>query len=102
LRDIYRTAFEIEPRWLIECAARRQKWMDQGQSLTLFATDASFEALSELYLLAWERGLLTTNRLRVPEPPPLQKPPWKRAPVQTSAVLPAVPAAPADAPSAGA
>jgi len=95
LRDIYRTAFEIEPRWLVECAARRQKWIDQGQSLTLYATDSSFEALSEIYLLAWERGLTTTNRLRVPEPPPLQKPPWKSASVETAASLPAVPAAPA-------
>jgi ribonucleoside-diphosphate reductase alpha chain len=65
LRKIYRTGFEIEPRWLIECAARRQKWMDMGQSLTLYAPDASFETLSEIYLLAWERGLITTNCLRV-------------------------------------
>jgi len=92
LREIYRTAFEIEPRWLIECAARRQKWIDQGQSLTLYATDSSFEALSEIYLMAWERGLITTNQLRVPEPPPLRTLLWKSAPVETSAV-PAAPTA---------
>jgi ribonucleoside-diphosphate reductase alpha chain len=101
LREIYRTAFEIEPRWLIECAARRQKWIDQGQSLTLYAADSSLETLSEIYLLAWERGLITTNRLRIPGPPPFQKPLWKSAPVETSAVLPAAPAMPASASSDG-
>ncbi len=66
LREIYRTAFEIEPHWLIECAARRQKWIDQGQTLNLYAPDARWEAISEIYMLAWEMGLKTTNRLRVP------------------------------------
>jgi len=102
LREIYRTAFEIEPRWLVECAARRQKWIDLGQSLTLYAPDSCFEALSGLYLLAWERGLITTNRLRVPEPPPGAKPAQilagksagkltgKSAPTEASASLHAV------------
>jgi len=94
LREIYRTAFEIEPRWLIECAARRQKWIDLGQTLTLYAPDSSWETLSEIYFLAWERGLITTNRLRVPEPAPRRKAPAKSPPVTTSAGLPAAPAVP--------
>jgi ribonucleoside-diphosphate reductase alpha chain len=95
LREIYRTAFEIEPRRLIECAARRQKWIDLGQSLTLYAPDARFETLSEIYLLAWEQGLITTNRLRVAEAPPRQKPLEQSAPEETPAPLSAAAAAPA-------
>ena len=95
LRDIYRTAFEIEPRWLIECAARRQYWIDLGQSLTLYAPDSRLETLSEIYLLAWERGLITTNRLRVPELPPQQPSLGKSALVETSASHPRVAGVPA-------
>jgi ribonucleoside-diphosphate reductase alpha chain len=90
LREIYRTAFEIEPRRLIECAARRQKWIDMGQALTLYAPNSRLETLSEIYLLAWERGLITTNRLRVPEAPPRRKSPGPGAPVETAACLPVV------------
>jgi ribonucleoside-diphosphate reductase alpha chain len=64
LKAIYRTAFEIEPRWLIECASRRQKWLDMGQSLNLYIAQPSGRALSEMYLLAWEKGLKTTYYLR--------------------------------------
>jgi ribonucleoside-diphosphate reductase alpha chain len=87
LRDIYRTAFEIEPRRLIECAARRQKWLDLGQSLTLYAPDARFETLSEICLLAWERGLITTNCLCVAGAPSRRTQQEQGAPVETSVVI---------------
>ena len=64
LKDKYLTAFEIEPEWLIECAARRQKWIDMGQSLNLYMGVASGRRLSEMYMLAWEKGLKTTYYLR--------------------------------------
>jgi ribonucleoside-diphosphate reductase alpha chain len=60
----YATAFEIDPRWLIEAASRRQKWIDQGQSLNLYMAEPSGEKLDNLYKLAWVRGLKTTYYLR--------------------------------------
>jgi len=62
--ELYRTAFEIEPHWLIECASRRQKWLDMGQSLNLYLAQPNGKQLSEMYLLAWEKGLKTTYYLR--------------------------------------
>jgi len=64
LKELYRTAFEIEPRWLIECASHRQKWLDMGQSLNLYLAQPNGKQLSEMYLLAWEKGLKTTYYLR--------------------------------------
>jgi ribonucleoside-diphosphate reductase alpha chain len=64
LKALYLTAFEIEPRWLIECASRRQKWLDMGQSLNLYLAQPNGKQLSEMYLLAWEKGLKTTYYLR--------------------------------------
>lgn len=64
LRQRFLTAFEIEPKWLIECAARRQKWIDQGQSLNLYLPEPSGRKLHEMYMLAWEKGLKTTYYLR--------------------------------------
>ncbi len=64
IRQLYATAFEIEPRWLIECAARRQKWIDQAQSLNIYMAGASGRKLDETYRLAWLRGLKTTYYLR--------------------------------------
>ncbi len=64
IRDTYLTAFEIEAEWLIECAARRQKWIDMGQSLNLYLGTASGRRLHEMYLHAWEKGLKTTYYLR--------------------------------------
>jgi ribonucleoside-diphosphate reductase alpha chain len=64
LRELYATAFEIEPRWLIECGARRQKWIDQAQSLNIYMAGASGKKLDETYKLAWLRGLKTTYYLR--------------------------------------
>ena len=64
LRQLYATAFEVEPGWLIECAARRQKWIDQAQSLNIYMAGASGKKLDETYRLAWLRGLKTTYYLR--------------------------------------
>ena len=64
LREIYATAFEVEPRWLVEAASRRQKWIDQSQSLNIYMAGASGKKLHDTYLLAWMRGLKTTYYLR--------------------------------------
>ena len=64
LRDLYATAFEIEPSWLVEAASRRQKWIDQAQSLNIYMAGASGKRLDETYKLAWVRGLKTTYYLR--------------------------------------
>jgi ribonucleoside-diphosphate reductase alpha chain len=64
LRHTYATAFEIEPRWLVEAAARRQKWIDQAQSLNIYMPGASGKKLDDTYKLAWIRGLKTTYYLR--------------------------------------
>ncbi|WP_051580235.1 ribonucleoside-diphosphate reductase subunit alpha [Pseudonocardia acaciae] len=64
LKRLYATAFEIDPRWLIEAAARRQKWLDQAQSLNLYLATPSGRELDALYQLAWTRGLKTTYYLR--------------------------------------
>ncbi|MCK0198631.1 ribonucleoside-diphosphate reductase subunit alpha [Ancylobacter sp. 6x-1] len=64
LKVLYATAFEIEPSWLIEAAARRQKWIDQAQSLNLYVANPSGRKLDETYRLAWRRGLKTTYYLR--------------------------------------
>ncbi len=64
LRRLYATAFEVEPRWLVEAAARRQKWIDQSQSLNIYMAGASGRTLDETYRLAWVRGLKTTYYLR--------------------------------------
>ncbi|MFJ3317926.1 ribonucleoside-diphosphate reductase subunit alpha, partial [Herbaspirillum huttiense] len=64
LRDIYATAFEVDPSWLVEAASRRQKWIDQAQSLNIYMAGASGKRLDETYKLAWLRGLKTTYYLR--------------------------------------
>jgi len=64
LRKLYATAFEVEPEWLIEAAARRQKWIDQAQSLNIYMAGVSGRKLDETYKLAWTRGLKTTYYLR--------------------------------------
>jgi len=64
LRALYATAFEIEPKWLVEAGARRQKWIDQSQSLNIYMAGASGKKLDETYKLAWIRGLKTTYYLR--------------------------------------
>ncbi|QIK37154.1 ribonucleoside-diphosphate reductase subunit alpha [Caldichromatium japonicum] len=64
LKQLYATAFEIEPHWLVEAASRRQKWIDQAQSLNLYMSEPSGKKLDRLYQLAWIRGLKTTYYLR--------------------------------------
>jgi ribonucleoside-diphosphate reductase alpha chain len=64
IKQRYLTAFDIEPSWLIECASRRQKWIDMGQSLNLYLFNPSGKKLHEMYLFAWNKGLKTTYYLR--------------------------------------
>ncbi|MHA6626849.1 ribonucleoside-diphosphate reductase subunit alpha [Pseudonocardia sichuanensis] len=64
LKALYATAFEIDARWLVEAASRRQKWLDQAQSLNLYLAAPSGRALDEIYRLAWHKGLKTTYYLR--------------------------------------
>lgn len=64
LKQRYATAFEMEVRWLVEAASRRQKWIDQAQSLNLYLAEASGKKLDTLYRMAWLRGLKTTYYLR--------------------------------------
>ena len=64
LKQLYLTAFEMDPSWLVESASRRQKWIDQAQSLNLYVAEPSGRKLDELYKLAWIRGLKTTYYLR--------------------------------------
>ena len=64
LKKRYATAFEVEPRWLVDAASRRQKWIDQAQSLNLYMAEPSGKKLDTLYKMAWLRGLKTTYYLR--------------------------------------
>ncbi len=64
LKQLYATAFEVEPRWLVDAASRRQKWIDQAQSLNLYIAGASGKKLDVTYRMAWLRGLKTTYYLR--------------------------------------
>jgi ribonucleoside-diphosphate reductase alpha chain len=64
IKLLYATAFEVETQWLVEAAARRQKWIDQAQSLNIYMAGASGKKLDETYKLAWLRGLKTTYYLR--------------------------------------
>ncbi|MCH2337616.1 MAG: ribonucleoside-diphosphate reductase subunit alpha [Pseudomonadales bacterium] len=64
LKQLYATAFEVEPRWLVDAASRRQKWIDQAQSLNLYIASASGKKLDVMYRMAWMRGLKTTYYLR--------------------------------------
>ncbi len=64
LKVLYATSFEINPRWLVEAASRRQKWIDQAQSLNLYIADANGKKLDVTYRMAWLLGLKTTYYLR--------------------------------------
>ncbi|MCL2656630.1 MAG: ribonucleoside-diphosphate reductase subunit alpha [Betaproteobacteria bacterium] len=88
LKARYATAFEIDPKWLIEAAARRQKWIDQAQSLNLYLANASGRKLDEIYKLAWKRGLKTTYYLRTLGATAMEK---ISAPVETAVAAPAEP-----------
>ncbi len=64
LKDLFATAFEVDARWLVECASRRQKWIDQAQSLNLYIKEANGKKLDITYRMAWLLGLKTTYYLR--------------------------------------
>lgn len=64
LKDMFASAFEVEPKWLVEAASRRQKWIDQAQSLNLYMSEPSGSKLDMVYRMAWFRGLKTTYYLR--------------------------------------
>lgn len=64
IKQLFLTAFEIDPEWMIECASRRQKWIDMGQSLNLYLFEPSGKKLHQMYFLAWTKGLKTTYYLR--------------------------------------
>ena len=64
LRNLYKTAFEVAPTWILQCAAVRQKWIDQAQSTNLWLAQPDARAASFMYREAWERGLKTTYYLR--------------------------------------
>ncbi|XZT95069.1 ribonucleoside-diphosphate reductase subunit alpha [Acinetobacter baumannii] len=64
LKAIFATAFEVEPRWIVDAASRRQKWIDQAQSLNLYISGANGKKLDITYKMAWLRGLKTTYYLR--------------------------------------
>ena len=64
IRDLFKTAFEIDTSYLVEAASRRAKWIDQSQSLNLYMAQASGKKLDQLYKFAWHKGLKTTYYLR--------------------------------------
>lgn len=64
IKQMFLTCFEIEPEWVIACGARRQKWIDMGQSLNLYTAEASGKKLHQMYFQAWKQGLKTTYYLR--------------------------------------
>lgn len=92
IKDQYATAFEVSPEWLVEAASRRQKWIDQAQSLNIYMAGASGKKLDDTYKLAWLRGLKTTYYLRTSSATQVEK-----STVQSrtlNAVSSAAPAAP--------
>ncbi|MBM3200928.1 MAG: ribonucleoside-diphosphate reductase subunit alpha [Chlamydiae bacterium] len=64
VKRVFLTSFEIEPDWLIECASRRQKWIDMGQSLNLYLSEPSGKKIHEMYMNAWKKGIKTCYYLR--------------------------------------
>jgi len=89
LKALYATAFEIEPKWLIEAASRRQKWIDQAQSLNLYIANPNGRKLDELYRLAWNKGLKTTYYLRSRSATHVEKSTLKGTDGKLNAVRPA-------------
>ena len=94
LKALYATAFEIDPAWLIEAAARRQKWIDQAQSLNLYVAEPSGRKLDALYRLAWKRGLKTTYYLRARSATHVEKSTLAGIDGKLNAVRPVDPAGP--------
>jgi ribonucleoside-diphosphate reductase alpha chain len=94
IKALYATAFEFDSSWLIESAARRQKWIDQAQSLNLYIAAPNGKKLDQLYRLAWERGLKTTYYLRSRSASHVEKSTLKGTDGKLNAVASAVAAAP--------
>ena len=86
LKQLYATSFEIEPTWLIQAAARRQKWIDQAQSLNLYIAQPSGKKLDSLYREAWHAGLKTTYYLRSRSATHVEKSTLKRTDGKLNAV----------------
>jgi ribonucleoside-diphosphate reductase alpha chain len=86
LKNLYATSFEIEPTWLIQAAARRQKWIDQAQSLNLYIAEPSGRKLDALYREAWRAGLKTTYYLRSSSATHVEKSTLKRTDGKLNAV----------------
>ncbi|CAM3110653.1 ribonucleoside-diphosphate reductase subunit alpha [Saccharomonospora xinjiangensis] len=97
LKALYATAFEIDSRWLIDAASRRQKWIDQAQSLNLYLAEPSGKALDALYRHAWRRGLKTTYYLRSRAATQVEKSTLRGTDGRLNAVTPAVPSVPVEA-----
>jgi ribonucleoside-diphosphate reductase alpha chain len=97
VRELYATAFEIDPQWLIKAASRRQKWIDQAQSLNLYMAKPSGRALDKLYRSAWRYGLKTTYYLRSQSATHVEKSTLKGTDGRLNAVPVSVPV-PADMP----
>lgn len=102
LKALYATAFEIDSRWLIDAASRRQKWIDQAQSLNLYLAEPSGRALDALYRHAWRRGLKTTYYLRSRAATQVEKSTLRGTDGRLNAVTPTAPAAVVEASAAAA
>nr|WP_133741258.1 ribonucleoside-diphosphate reductase subunit alpha [Actinorugispora endophytica] len=100
LRELYATAFEIDPSWLVDAGSRRQKWIDQAQSLNLYMAAPSGRKLDELYRRAWRKGLKTTYYLRSQSATHVEKSTLKGTDGKLNAVSAVPAAAPAPAPAA--
>ncbi|WP_234401923.1 ribonucleoside-diphosphate reductase subunit alpha [Thermobifida halotolerans] len=99
LKRLYATAFEIDPSWLVDAASRRQKWLDQAQSLNLYMAEPSGRKLDELYRRAWRRGLKTTYYLRSQSATHVEKSTLRGTDGRLNAVAPVAAAAPSPSPS---
>ncbi|MEV4265602.1 ribonucleoside-diphosphate reductase subunit alpha [Kribbella sp. NPDC049584] len=99
VRELYATAFEIDPQWLVKAASRRQKWIDQAQSLNLYMAKPSGRALDELYRSAWRHGLKTTYYLRSQSATHVEKSTLKGTDGRLNAVAVTVAAPPAPIPA---
>jgi ribonucleoside-diphosphate reductase alpha chain len=91
LKQLYATAFEVESRWLVDAASRRQKWIDQAQSLNLYIDAPSGRKLDELYRYAWHRGLKTTYYLRARAATSVEKSTLRGTDGKLNAVVPVAP-----------
>jgi len=99
LKELYATAFEIDPSWLVDAASRRQKWLDQAQSLNLYMAEPSGRKLDELYRRAWRRGLKTTYYLRSQGATHVEKSTLRGTDGRLNAVAPVAAASPAASPA---